>query len=55
MVSLLTELLQLKPISGEVPSSREKSLAPISVHKAGVGVVVAHEDRNLELDIDPRR
>ncbi len=51
MVSLLTELLQLKPISGEVPSSRENSLAPISVHKPGVGVVVAHEDRDLELDI----
>ena len=46
------ELLQLNPIRGEVPSSRAKSLAPISVHKRSVRIVVADEDRDLELDVD---
>ena len=38
IVSLFTELLQLKPISGLVPSSRANSLAPISVHSAAYGL-----------------
>ena len=38
IVSLLTELLQLKPHSGELPSSRANSLAPISVHRAAYGL-----------------
>jgi len=32
IVSLVIELLQLKPINGEVPSSRANNFAPINVH-----------------------
>ena len=37
-VPLSIELLQLNPISGEEPSARAKSLAPINVHRAAYGL-----------------
>src|ERR671932_1094473 len=38
MVSLFTELLQLNPINGELPSSLENSLAVSRVHRAEYGL-----------------
>ncbi len=55
MVSLSTELLQLNPTSGEEPSSRAKSFAAMSVHRAAYGLSLPMKTEILNSMSIPRR